>query len=93
MAITQDFLLKNTREAIGGRSLTKEERQCAYLIGYIRTCLGEDFNDPSSFKAGGDLVLEIAARLAGETVKVLEEIGARQDEEIRQATKGALLNG
>jgi hypothetical protein len=46
-----------------------------------------------TFKAGGDLVLEIATRLAGETIKALEKIGARQDEDIRLATKGQSLNG
>lgn len=93
MPITKDFLLKNVNEATNGRPLTKEEKQCAYLIGYIRTCLGEDFNDPSTFKAGSDLLGEFATRLVGETINILNEMDAKQDEEIRKATKGAPLNG
>ena len=90
--ITDEFL-KNVHAATNGRELSKDELQCAYLLGYIHTLLEDDFNHPESWKADNELVAYVATKLIESTAKIFDDIAAAQDEDIRRATKGNPLNG
>jgi hypothetical protein len=93
MATISTELLENIHEATNNRPLTKEELQVAYLAGFIHTCLDEDFNDPSTWKADSDLVGYVAVRLTEATAQIFQEISAKQTEVIRQLTQNRPLNG
>jgi hypothetical protein len=93
MATISADLLKNIHEATNGRALTKEELQVAYLAGFVHTCLDEDFNDPTTWKADPELVSHVAVKLAEATAQIFQEIFDKQIEEIRNLTKNMPLNG
>jgi hypothetical protein len=93
MPINKEFLLTGVYKALGDQKLTKDELQYAYLVGYLRTVFGENYNDYTTFKVDANVVAYIASRLTAETVNIIKEVEAMQDEHIRETMKGRALNG
>jgi hypothetical protein len=86
-------LLTNIHEATNNRPLTKDELQCAYLIAFVRTCFGEDFNNPPTWQAESEVVGYIAVKLAEAATQIFQEVADKQAEGILKLTKNLPLNG